>query len=173
MDLALITLQRLICHKTQTNKQKNKTGILFFLHLFQLNVNIFLNISIWDPNSYYHFEHYYQTQQSTIFRTPLFGGDVLALSRERSAYFKPHINMACREEEWNDKQNFVLSELLMRGCLYFSNLCCLCHNLPLTDLMRNHIYQPYLPNPSARAGYDTRSILKRSLTGLNSEFSLS
>ena len=30
----------------------------------------------------------------------------------------------------------------------------------------------YLPNPSARAGYDTRSIFKRSLTGLNSEFSL-
>ena len=31
----------------------------------------------------------------------------------------------------------------------------------------------YLPNPSARAGYDTRSIFKRSLTGLNSEFSFS
>ena len=31
----------------------------------------------------------------------------------------------------------------------------------------------YLPTPSARAGYDTRSIFKRSLTGLNSEFSLS
>ena len=28
-------------------------------------------------------------------------------------------------------------------------------------------------NPSARAGYDTRSIFKRSLTGLNSEFSYS
>ena len=28
-------------------------------------------------------------------------------------------------------------------------------------------------NPSARVGYDTRSIFKRSLTGLNSEFSLS
>ena len=28
-------------------------------------------------------------------------------------------------------------------------------------------------NPSARAGYDTRSILKRFLTGLNSEFSFS
>ena len=26
-------------------------------------------------------------------------------------------------------------------------------------------------NPSARAGYDTRSIFKRSLTGLNLEFS--
>ena len=26
-------------------------------------------------------------------------------------------------------------------------------------------------NPSARAGYDTRSIFKRSLTGFNSEFS--
>ena len=31
----------------------------------------------------------------------------------------------------------------------------------------------YLPNPSVRAGYDTRSIFKRSLTGLNSEFSFS
>ena len=31
----------------------------------------------------------------------------------------------------------------------------------------------YLPNPSARTGYDTRSIFKRSLTGLNSEFSFS
>ena len=31
----------------------------------------------------------------------------------------------------------------------------------------------YLPNPSARAGYDTRSIFKWSLTGLNSEFSFS
>ena len=31
----------------------------------------------------------------------------------------------------------------------------------------------YLPNPSARAGYDTMSIFKRSLTGLNSEFSFS
>ena len=32
---------------------------------------------------------------------------------------------------------------------------------------------PYLPNPSAWAGYDTRSFFffKRSLTGLNSEFS--
>ena len=32
---------------------------------------------------------------------------------------------------------------------------------------------PYLPPAAARAGYDTRSILKRSLKGLNSEFSLS
>ena len=31
----------------------------------------------------------------------------------------------------------------------------------------------YLPKPSARAGYDTGSIFKRSLTGLNSEFSFS
>ena len=31
----------------------------------------------------------------------------------------------------------------------------------------------YLPNPSARVGCETRSILKRSLTGLNSEFSFS
>ena len=28
-------------------------------------------------------------------------------------------------------------------------------------------------NPSAMAGYDTKSIFKRSLTGLNSEFSFS
>ena len=37
------------------------------------------------------------------------------------------------------------------------------------------IYLPYLPDPSTRAGYDTRSIFisKRSLTGLNSDFSFS
>ena len=36
-----------------------------------------------------------------------------------------------------------------------------------------YICVSYLPNPSAWAGYDTRSIFMRSLTGLNSEFSFS
>ena len=35
------------------------------------------------------------------------------------------------------------------------------------------LYDLLFTNPSARAGYDTRSIFKRSLTGLNSEFSFS
>ena len=35
------------------------------------------------------------------------------------------------------------------------------------------IYVILFTNPSARAGYDTRSIFKRSLTGFNSEFSFS
>ena len=34
-------------------------------------------------------------------------------------------------------------------------------------------FEVLFTNPSARAGYDTRSIFKRSLTGLNSEFSFS
>ena len=48
------------------------------------------------------------------------------------------------------------------------------------DLCTLRFYRPHLQgtkvlftNPSARAGYDTRSIFKRSLTGLNSEFSFS
>ena len=36
-----------------------------------------------------------------------------------------------------------------------------------------YIYIYIFTNPSARAGYDIRSIFKRSLTGLNSEFSFS
>ena len=36
-----------------------------------------------------------------------------------------------------------------------------------------HLLLSIFTNPSARAGYDTRSIFKRSLTGLNSEFSFS
>ena len=41
-----------------------------------------------------------------------------------------------------------------------------------TDLsVDDYIY--IFTNPSAPAGYDTRSIFKRSLTGLNSEFSFS
>ena len=47
--------------------------------------------------------------------------------------------------------------------------------IPLDKKCSIHIKRnySYLPNPSARAGYDTRSIFKRSLTGLNSEFSFS
>ena len=36
-----------------------------------------------------------------------------------------------------------------------------------------YIYIYIFTNSSSRAGYDTRSIFKRSLTGLNSEFSFS
>ena len=38
---------------------------------------------------------------------------------------------------------------------------------------RRKLLYTLFTNPSARAGYDTRSIFKRSLTGLNSEFSFS
>ena len=37
----------------------------------------------------------------------------------------------------------------------------------------NIVTHTIFTNPSARAGYDTRSIFKRSLAGLNSEFSFS
>ena len=40
-------------------------------------------------------------------------------------------------------------------------------------LNNDMIIYTYLPNPSTQAGYDTRSIFKQSLTGLNSEFSFS
>ena len=42
-----------------------------------------------------------------------------------------------------------------------------------TFLFNTQQYKVLFTNPSARAGYDTRSIFKRSLTGLNSEFSFS
>ena len=51
-------------------------------------------------------------------------------------------------------------------------------SFPILDnhTRQNRYYLVYLyifTNPSARVGYDTRSIFKRSLTGLNSEFSFS
>ena len=42
-----------------------------------------------------------------------------------------------------------------------------------TSLLNIQHHKVLFTNPSARAGYDTRSIFKRSLTGLNSEFSFS
>ena len=42
-----------------------------------------------------------------------------------------------------------------------------------TYLQKTFLVLLLFTNPSARAGYDTRSIFKRSLTGLNSEFSFS
>ena len=49
-------------------------------------------------------------------------------------------------------------------------------NLRQKNLVQNITLQKEISiftNPSAWAGYDTRSIFKRSLTGLNSEFSFS
>ena len=46
-------------------------------------------------------------------------------------------------------------------------------NTDVSRWRRAVMVYPNLPNPSARAGYDTRSIFKQSLTGLNSEFSFS
>ena len=43
--------------------------------------------------------------------------------------------------------------------------------LPRSSKLESHYIT--FTNPSTRAGYDTRSIFKRSLTGLNSEFSFS
>ena len=50
-------------------------------------------------------------------------------------------------------------------CLFFIKI-----KVNTLQLLKFHLYI-YSPNPSTRAGYDTRSIFKRSLTGLNSEFS--
>ena len=57
--------------------------------------------------------------------------------------------------------------------LFIYKLCvcvCVCEQ----DLALNNLQGLILfTNPSAQAGYDTRSIFKWSLTGLNSEFSFS
>ena len=45
--------------------------------------------------------------------------------------------------------------------------------MPLVPFDSEVIFFILFTNPSARAGYDTRSTFKRSLTGLNSEFSFS
>ena len=58
----------------------------------------------------------------------------------------------------------------------------LCANKSLIDLFAYRLlaldrntwdYLTIFTNPSVQVGYDTRSIFKRSLTGLNSEFSFS
>ena len=73
---------------------------------------------------------------------------------------------------------------LVMPVLLIVRSCCPCcdHDCLSFACSRRHFYPvisrcsktiSYLPNPSARAGYDTRSVFKRSLTGLNSEFSFS
>ena len=52
-----------------------------------------------------------------------------------------------------------------------NNLVCLLVTSILLQL--DTVHSILFTNPSTRAGYDTRSIFKRSLTGLNSEFSFS
>ena len=58
---------------------------------------------------------------------------------------------------------------IFSSCLYYIIIAIL---LPIIDFRIDIIFLLFT-NPSARAGYDTRSIFRRSLTGLNSEFSFS
>ena len=72
------------------------------------------------------------------------------------------------------------SEPTYKGVSYFIytyiyNLCYLLirkyEKLKKVKFLKSQCEMILFTNPSARAGYDTRSIFKRSLTGLNSEFS--
>ena len=59
--------------------------------------------------------------------------------------------------------------IMIKPTVCFESLCFEIENRNL----RQEMYFIIFTNPSAWAGYDTRSILKRSLTGLSSEFSFS
>ena len=62
---------------------------------------------------------------------------------------------------------------------YWSNVNTVTKYLKFTAVVETFLlaflcsYMVLFTNPSVRAGYDTRSIFKRSLTGLNSEFPFS
>ena len=55
----------------------------------------------------------------------------------------------------------------------FRILTCVAMSISYDDNHYTMSIYAYLPNPSAQVGYDTRSIFKRSSTGLKSEFSFS
>ena len=56
-------------------------------------------------------------------------------------------------------------------CVYMCMCVCVLFKFVQMNIKLESIY--IFTNPSARAGYDTRSISERSLTGLNSQFSFS
>ena len=80
---------------------------------------------------------------------------------------------------WNGKSALQPEEITSKGTrvlrVYYQSKCPSEKSLEnyLMILVYIYIYIAIFTNPSARAGYDTRSIFKRSLTGLNSEFSFS
>ena len=66
---------------------------------------------------------------------------------------------------------------LSKLCIYiYTQALCICSYLSIYLSISVHnslsLFISIFTNPSARAGYDTRSIFKRSLTGLNSVFLL-
>ena len=74
----------------------------------------------------------------------------------------------------------VVSSYLSIDCIFFVSIY-LCSYVSI-DLLYSpsvsmyvdiYLFKSIITNLSAWAGYDTRSIFKRSLTGLNSEFSFS
>ena len=93
----------------------------------------------------------------------------MPLNKETKRNHKLGIHVQCQPDQWSSccpfKSNWTTK-------LQYSNQLQLhiLHNQCFWLLQRPY---PYLPNPSVRARYDTRSIFKRSLAGLNSEFSFS
>ena len=65
------------------------------------------------------------------------------------------------------QQLYIVSNFIL-------SLCCIALDyIYINIILYAYILFILFTNPSARAGYDTRSIFKRSFAGLNSEFSFS
>ena len=111
--------------------------------------------------------------------------DCCELNKRNQGWFdENNTRISCKA----DRLTKIISWNIYKQVLFFNIIVCTFHPLVLQYLdpigkkfihSRYEFFSPNLKsmilftNPSAQAGYDTRSIFKRSSTGLNSEFSFS
>ena len=113
-------------------------------------------------------------QLTQIFQTSLFVSLWFCVLRKHGVFY----TFAIPEVTWYEPlYNTYIIWFLNR--YFVANILNKPENISLRTVKRSPVLLSNISsfiiftNPSARAGYDTRSIFKRSLTGLNTEFSFS
>ena len=107
-------------------------------------------------------------KQFKPWKVPTMVGDIVVVGALTCALV--HSMFYLKATQMNMQRNFIQELMLYKtevshNAAEAANIICC--------VKRGKCSWSYLPNPSARAGYDTRSIFKQSLTGLNSQFSFS
>ena len=93
--------------------------------------------------------------------------------------FPPNTIKAIQQYKWiqkkicRQKMSIMFNEICIYKFIYICVCVCVCVIINTIQLLQWRILIYIFTNPSTRAGYDTWSIFKQSLTGLNLEFSFS
>ena len=179
MNLALNNPQRLICHKTQTAKPNFQYSKVFVNFLLFKRSDTFPYLALWDFSlSLFSLPSVAHFSMSNSIPVSWLHILIIRIRTSIITIIIPRRVFHTSDSRWSFI-GFRVAASLLRFLGHFSvfwmNLVMLWFGWPKFFLRFPTILVllSIFTDPSARAGYYTRSIFKQSLSGLNSEFSFS